>query len=56
MPSGTVFPGRAEIKMNLMTANFFAAARRWLVAGLLALVLGSRASAQSEQPERWLFM
>ena len=42
--------------MNLMTANFLAGARRWLVAGLLALVLGSRASAQSEQPERWLFI
>jgi hypothetical protein len=39
-----------------MSSNLFPAARRWLVAGLLAAVLVSRARAQSAPEQRWLFI
>lgn len=42
--------------MNLLPAHIFAVARRWLVAGLTILVLGSRVSAQPAPQERWLFI
>ena len=43
--------------MNLMLANSFTVPRRWLVAGLLGLILLPRAWAQTSSPaERWLLI
>ncbi len=42
--------------MNFLSAPIYSVARRWLVAGLAVLVLGSRATAQAAPEERWLFI